>query len=119
MQKYAHPVSTASHEAEHAYQHSLIGRLGRAKTYYEKTCRWDKGPLKFEYEIVEARKYAEARDNYPILNPKEDLSKNEDYQNNYLELKARLASKIATEIYDVGRKKLMDIFKYVGGYSSL
>lgn len=119
VQKYAHPVSTASHEAEHAYQHSLIGRLGRANTYYEKTCRWKKGSLTAEKDIEEAKKYAIARDNYPILDSKEDLSKNKDYVDNYLEVKAREASKKATEIYEIGRKKLMDIFKYVGGYTSL
>ena len=69
--------------------------------------------------IEEAKKYAIARDNYPILDSKEDLSKNKDYVDNYLEVKAREASKKATEIYEIGRKKLMDIFKYVGGYTSL
>ncbi len=118
VQKYANPVSTAAHEAEHAYQYSMIGRLGRIENYFEKKCYLDKGPLNFEYERIEARKYAEARDNYPKLSPKEDLSKNKDYQNNYLEQKARLASKLAIEIYEVGRQKLLNVFKYVGGYSS-
>ena len=116
---YSHPVAIASHEAEHAYQHSQIGRLGRAKNYYEKKCRWNKGSLTAEKDIEEAKKYADARDNYPILDSKEDLSKNKDYMDNYLEVKAREASKKATEIYEIGRKKLMDIFKYVGGYTSL
>ena len=49
----------------------------------------------------------------------EDLSKNKDYVDNYLEVKSREASKKATEIYDVGRKKLLNVFKYVGGYTSL
>ena len=119
VQKYGHPVSTSAHEAEHAYQYSQIGRLGRAKTYYERKCRWNKGPLKDINEIKEAKKYAEARDNYPVLDSKEDLSKNKDYLDNYLEVNARLASKKAVEIYEIGHKKLMDIFKYVGGYSSL
>ena len=119
VQKYAHPVLIASHEVEHAYQHSLIGRLGRGKTYYEKNCRWKKGSLTAEKDIEEAKKYAIARDNYPILDSKEDLSKNKDYVDNYLEVKARDASKKATEIYEIGRKKLMNIFKYVGGYTSL
>lgn len=119
VQKYNHPVMTSSHESEHAYQYSLIGRLGRGKTYYEKNCRWNKGSLTAEKDIEEAKKYAIARDNYPILDSKEDLSKNKDYMDNYLEVKAREASKKATEIYEIGRKKLMDIFKYVGGYTSL
>ena len=119
VQKYNHPVVTSSHESEHAYQYSLIGRLGRGKTYYEKNCRWKKGSLTAEKDIEEAKKYAIARDNYPILDSKEDLSKNKDYVDNYLEVKARDASKKATEIYEIGRKKLMNIFKYVGGYTSL
>lgn len=119
VQKYGHPVITSSHEAEHAYQHCMIGRAGKGKTYYERKCRWEKGGLSNPEEIEEARKYSAARADYPIVNPKEDLSQNKDYQENYLEVMARAASKKATEMYDIGRQKLLNIFKYVGGYSSL
>jgi len=116
--KYAHPVSIAAHEAEHAYQYSQIGRAGLGTTLYERQCRIYLGPLKKLNEIKEARKYANASDNYPVLSQTENLSQNKDYQQNYLEIKAKEAGKNAEEIYKKGLNFLKQQFKYAGGYSS-
>lgn len=119
VNKYSHPVSTAAHEAEHAYQHAMIGRLGCGKTKFESECKKFYGEIKDKRLIDEAKKYAEARDNYPYLTANEDLSKNFLYKNNYLELKAREAGAKAAEEYSPGRTFLQKQFQYLPDANNL
>lgn len=113
-----HPVRTAAHEAEHAYQHCQIGRLGRAETAYEKECALTKGNLTNISEIEEAIKYADARKCYPDTTGIEDLSKCKEYKENYLEIKANEAGVNALKVYEAGRTALKNIFKFVTSYNS-
>ena len=91
-------VNTAAHEVEHAYQHSLIGRIGRGYTKYE-TNALQKFGFPDEAERNRAVYYAMARDDYPKLSETEDLSQNIRYMNNLLEVDARKAGKAAEENY--------------------
>ena len=91
-------VNTIAHEVEHAYQYSQIGRLGKGKSAYETDALNLLGDLKFK-DMIEAIKYADAIYEYPRYVPGEDLSKNEKYLSNYLEVKAREAGRIAEEKY--------------------
>lgn len=91
-------VNTVAHEVEHAYQYSQIGRMGKGRTSYESDAHRLLGDLKCK-DVPEAIKYADARYNYPIIKPGEDLSKNERYLTNYLEVKAREAGKNAEDRY--------------------
>lgn len=80
-------VNTIVHEVEHAWQLSLIGRLGKGNSHYETVALKELGPVSLN-EIDEAVKYAIANDEYPITNLNLD---NPKYRDNYLEIKARLA----------------------------
>ncbi len=113
-----HPVRTAAHEAEHAYQYCQIGRLGRAETAYERKCALTKGNLTNMSEIEEAVKYADARKCYPDTTDVEDLGKCKEYTENYLEVKAHEAGANALKVYEVGRTALKNIFKFVTSYNS-
>ena len=88
-------VETARHEVEHAWQHFMIGRIGKGKSAYEAEALRRFGPLKSWMESDEAVKLSIARDNYPRLKDDEDLSKNIEYQTNYMEVKAREAAENA------------------------
>ncbi len=48
---------------------------------------------------MEAHKYAVASEKYPNIDKSEDLSKNPEYVNNYLEVKAREAEDAAFDEY--------------------
>ncbi|MBD5401967.1 hypothetical protein HDR58_04080 [bacterium] len=91
-------VNTIGHEVEHAYQYSQIGRLGKGRSSYETRAYMKLGDLKCN-EVVEAIKYAEARDNYPNISDTEDLTKNIAYMTNYLEVKAREAGEKLQQEY--------------------
>lgn len=112
ISKYSPQVGTVSHEAEHAYQHSLIGRIGKAKTEYEKKCAEIFPKIESKTKKKEALDYAKARDKYPKLSRTEDLSQNKDYYDNLLEIKAREAGKLAEDEYNTGKKFLTDQFIY-------
>ena len=111
--QYTSPAKSAAHEAEHAYQYSLIGRLGEKDSEYEKRCFRVFGQLPTSAKREEALKYQEAKSKYPKIDDIEDLSKDEEYQNNYLEVKAREAGRKAKKEYEKGRKELFNQFKYV------
>ncbi len=89
-------VKTAAHEVEHAYEYSLIGRLGKGCSSYETDALYtlDFLPLK---DIEEALRYVDARDNYPRNLAVNELRNNPLYKYNYLEYKARLAGDAAAE----------------------
>ena len=112
ISKYSPQVGTVSHEVEHAYQHSLIGRIGKANTEYEKKCAEIFPKIESKTMKKEALDYAKARDKYPKLSRTEDLSQNKDYYDNLLEIKAREAGKLAEDEYNTGKKFLTDQFKY-------
>lgn len=92
-------VKLASHEVEHAYQYRQIGRLGKGRNQYSKDSRNLYGRIENFEDSMEAHKYAVASENYPEIKKGEDLSKNPDYMNNYLEVKAREAEKKAVDEY--------------------
>lgn len=107
------PISIAAHEAEHAYQHFLIGRLFGGSTDYEARCMDLFGPLIKFTEIREAKKCNVANANYPRTTDTEDLGKNENYMNNYLEVKAREAGEKAYKEYCDGYNFLIKQFPYL------
>ena len=114
-----HPVRTAAHEAEHAFHHSMIGRLGKGRTNYERKCERNLEPLSTIEEIEEGFKYLIAKENYPKLPKSGDLSQNMEYKNNYLEVCARNAAKKAGEKYDEGRAELISYFPFIAGKSTV
>lgn len=111
--RYMSPADIAAHEAEHAYQYSLDGRLkGHFNTTpYGRKCYNLFGPVP-KNQVEEAKAYKEAARKYPVLDPKEDLSKNSEYMYNYLEVKAREAGKKAEIEYEKGRDAILDQFPY-------
>ena len=92
-------VRTSAHEVEHAYQYCQIGRVGKGYSQYGKNSRKIYGKIEGLQESMEAYKYSIASINYPKLTDEEDLSKNMDYMNNYLEIKAREAGERASNEY--------------------
>lgn len=92
-------IGVIAHEIEHAYQYSLIGRIGKGHTSYETDALQKYGFLGGYENIVKANKYAIARDNYPRLKDNEDLSKNPKYLNNLLEKDAEKAAKEIIQKY--------------------
>lgn len=103
-------VGLVAHEVEHAYQYKQIGRLGKGCSDYEKNSRKYYGHIDGFNESMEANKYVVASENYPLLKDDEDLSKNMEYQNNYLEVKAREASEKAINDYTEKGRKLSSQF---------
>ncbi len=96
-------AKTTAHEVEHAYQYCQIGRVGKGYSQYGINSRKIFGPIDNLQESMEAYKYSIASINYPKLSDEEDLSKNMDYMNNYLEVKAREAGERASKEYkDIG-----------------
>ncbi|MBR1619059.1 hypothetical protein IJ674_04095 [bacterium] len=96
-------AKTTAHEVEHAYQYCQIGRAGKGYSQYGRNSRKIYGPIDNLQESMEAHKYSIASINYPKLSDEEDLSKNMDYMNNYLEVKAREAGEKASKEYkDIG-----------------
>jgi len=114
-----HSVGIASHEAEHAYQHSIIGRLGKWSTNFELMCYKILGKITSFKEMSNGYKYLLAKENYPKLSLTENLKKNQDYMENYLEIKARKSEEDAKKDYSKGRKSLLNIFKYIPGKATL
>lgn len=101
---YTPSVKLVSHEVEHAYQYRQIGRLGKGRSQYSKNSSDLYGKIENLDESMEAHKYAVAAENYPEIKSGEDLRKNPDYMNNYLEVKAREAEKKAgDEYYKMGK----------------
>ena len=92
-------ANTTAHEVEHAYQHCQIGRVGKGYSQYGRNSRKIYGPIDNLQESMEAHKYSIASINYPKLSDEEDFSKNMDYMNNYLEVKAREAGEKASKEY--------------------
>ena len=92
-------INTVRHEVEHAWQHSLIGRIGKGNSSYETEALQKLGFLKNADESEEAVKLAIAKEKYPTLTNDEDLSKNIEYKSNYMEIQARNAGKRAEEEY--------------------
>ena len=89
-------VDLSAHECEHAYQHSLIGRLGKGTSDYERDCYKVMGDLKDDKLVKEASKYLIAFENYPSDHAKQHF----EYWNNLLEVKAREAGKKADEEFE-------------------
>ena len=117
--KYDHPMEISAHEVEHAYQYSLIGRARHNETEYETKCRKILGTDLTALEQKDAAKYYKGKLTYPKLDPNEDLSKNEEYINNNLEVGARYAGRKAMREYNVGRDKLWKIFPYIASTAGL
>lgn len=92
-------VKLAAHEVEHAHQYRQIGRLGKGQSKYAILSRNLYGSIENLQDSMEAHKYAIASENYPVMKKGEDWSKNPDYINNYLEIKAREAEKEAADEY--------------------
>lgn len=92
-------VNASRHEVEHAWQHFMIGRIGRGKSEFEIDALKKFGPLKTAEEEKEAIKLAIASDNYPKINDVDDLNKNIDYVTNYTEVQARKAGNKASKEY--------------------
>lgn len=106
-------VCTAAHEAEHAYQHSLIGRYRRlfnmGGTAFEQDCGVVLPPPTAK-EIPEARRYLIAAENYPHpAMPDFDRL----YEENLLEIEAQRAGKNAFKQYEKDRALLFEQFRYI------
>lgn len=98
-------VGLAAHEVEHAYQYRQIGRVGKGYSKYGRNSLKYYGKIDGIKESMEAHKYSVASLNYPKLKDNEDLSKNMDYINNYLEVKARESEKKAVnEYHELGKE---------------
>lgn len=93
-------VCTVAHEVEHAWQHCQIGRLGKGCSEYELNAFKKFGEIESFDDREEAFKYVIAKEQYPKLSDTEDLTKNMEYKNNYLEVKARLAGEKAAENFE-------------------
>lgn len=79
-------VGLAAHEVRHAYQESLIGRLGKGKYNFHRECENLFGEIKDEKTRKEAYKFAIAAEKYPTF---EERTRNPKlYDNNYLEIDA-------------------------------
>lgn len=82
-------VAVVAHETEHAYQHSLIGRVGKGINSYEYEALREFGPIEYgDNNFRKSIEYAIARDEYPSYSSTEDLSRNRLYQENLLEVDA-------------------------------
>jgi hypothetical protein len=99
-------VETVRHEIEHAWQHFMIGRIGKGWSNFETEAYEKFGYPKIPSYVEEAEKLAIARDKYPKLTENEDLSKNIDYMTNYMEIKATEAGEKTAKEY----KKAKDNF---------
>lgn len=93
-------VDLSAHEVEHAYQYRQIGRIGKGYSEYGRKSLKYYGKIDGIKEGMEAHKYTIASANYPELKDDEDLSKNMEYMNNYLEVKAREAGERAQKEYN-------------------
>lgn len=102
-------AEVAAHEAEHAYQHAQIGRLGMGASAYEDDCKYVFGKITNPIEHKEAMKYYNASENYPSFNDKNYAKKHDE---NYLEIKANIAGQNAKNEYTKGQKILKNIFKF-------
>lgn len=118
--KFFSEADVVAHEVEHAYQHSLIGRVGKGNTSYEEKCAKLLPEIKSETLKKEALDYVEANEKYPNLKELNDLSYEEmlkspiykEYRNNLLEVNARKAGELAEAEYKEGKKFLTDQFIY-------
>ena len=89
-------ADVSAHEVEHAYQHALIGQLGKGISEYERDCYKAFGDIKDIKLSQEATDYYIASENYP-----EDIIKQHtEYWNNLLEVKAREAGEKAAKEYE-------------------
>lgn len=111
--RHIHPIEKAAEEAEHAYQFSLIGRSGHGETEFEKRCFDILGSDLSALDRKDGVEYYKAKLKYPILNDKEDASTNKEYTDNLLEEKGHWAGRKMMNLYNEGKQKLHNIFKYV------
>lgn len=114
-----HPVKVAAHEGDHAKKYALIGQLGKQRSPYEQKAERILGKITDDRERQKAFEYLIASEKYPKISPAEDLTKNEDYINNLLEVSARKTEEKAAKEYNVGRKALQNQFRYVAGENTL
>lgn len=93
-------VESIAHEAEHAHQCALIGRVGKANSPFERKAQkfFARKPLTIE-QSQEAIYYAVARDIYPQIDNRKNLGSDLRYCNNYLEIKATEAGIKAEKEY--------------------
>lgn len=93
-------VAVVAHETEHAYQHSLIGRVGKGINSYEYEALREFGPIEYgDNNFRKSIEYAIARDEYPSYSATEDLSNNRLYQENLLEVDAFAVEEPAKKAY--------------------
>lgn len=93
-------VAVVAHETEHAYQHSLIGRVGKGINSYEYEALREFGPIEYgDNNFRKSIEYAIARDEYPSYSSTEDLSRNRLYQENLLEVDAFAVEEPAKKAY--------------------
>ena len=93
-------VAVVAHETEHAYQHSLIGRVGKGINSYEYEALREFGPIEYgDNNFRKSIEYAIARDEYPSYSATEDLSRNRLYQENLLEVDAFAVEEPAKKAY--------------------
>lgn len=93
-------VAVVAHETEHAYQHSLIGRVGKGINSYEYDALREFGPIEYgDNNFRKSIEYAIARDEYPSYSATEDLSRNRLYQENLLEVDAFAVEEPAKKAY--------------------
>ncbi len=93
-------VAVVAHETEHAYQHSLIGRIGKGRNSYEYDALREFGPIEYgDEKFRKSIEYAIARDDYPTYSATEDLSRNRLYNENLLEVDAFAVEEPARKAY--------------------
>ena len=96
-------IEVAAHEVQHAYQFSLIGRLGKSFSYFGLKCLKLLGQITNPLEKNRAYNYFVASEKYPIIENLEFIQNNPAYKNNYLEYDAnREAQKIVKDYNEQG-----------------
>lgn len=106
-------AGTAAHEAEHAYQHSIIGRyenmFNLGGTAFEQDCGAILPPL-MQKEIPNAKRYLFASRNYPEPGMPDF---HRLYYENALEIDAQKAGEKAIKEYEQGRAQFLEQFRYI------
>ena len=108
----AHPVKIAGHEGEHAYQYSLIARLGKLLSKFGVVCKTNLPPITDLKEMDKGYKYVVAAEKYPKISDTENLKNNMEYWNNDLEAGARAEAEKLAQLYEKGREFFQKIFPF-------
>ena len=114
-----HPIRLTAHEVDHAKRYAMIGRLGKRRSPFEQKAEEKLGLITDLNEQEKSYEYLIASENYPKLEPNENLRINKDYWDNELEVLARKKEDKKSKEYNIGRSQLLKQFKYIAGENTL